>query len=295
MKNAAFVFSSIFQWKSLPSDQTLRCCTHSQFQTSFRRTTTPTMSGESVLIGVDLDVLCSSRRESAARFFSLCSKSEIFCVYYTHLTLADARNRVLSNDIILSPDAWICEDGAALFQRRYSTPDPYYAELVWKNWDPKPLAWTFLQHFDGFVQLEQNSNSTNSALNFQWKGNTKAISADLIRQIECKLGESGFSCKVYASRLDAGRLLLGPKNLGVAQAFTFVGEMLQVPSETSCILASCASITIAIMKDFNVRCVASGNLAHIQVSFVLRRVLRSCFLILTWILFQMCFKFFIER
>jgi len=206
------------------------------------------------------DLLRVSSRSAASLWLERMEKSKrkVFITYYTSLDIESARDLVRANaSIMREPDTWLCDSGATLFQKRYAYPDPYYAQLVWKNWDPKPLHWVLSKVDDKRLDPLPLSSDKNKAAvqpvrlevldNKNASNNNAANLDELVSRATEQTQKMGLACSLKieeskdsssssSSSKSKSVLVASPANCSVWFGSEFIRNMLGVAAHRSLVV-----------------------------------------------------------
>lgn len=127
---------------------------------------------------------------------------------------------------LIEPDALSALEGTELYQRQYKTPDPYWAKMVCKDWDPKPTKWVIGEYFREEVKHSVD-DSEEYGLVFECK-KKRQNRAELCQKIREKLGEMGIKARV-AQRGESTSVVVTPAAGSVQEVVGFCQMMLRIP------------------------------------------------------------------
>lgn len=128
---------------------------------------------------------------------------------------------------LVEPDALAALDGSELYQRRYRTPDPYWAKKVSKDWDPKPAAWVVQTFFPKELARIEEDDSGEYELGYEVK---EGQPNEVCERVKIKLVEMGVKGR---SSLRGERLVISPAVGNVADVVGFCQMMLRIPQEST--------------------------------------------------------------
>lgn len=144
---------------------------------------------------------------------------------------------------LIEPDALSALDGTELYQRQYRTPDPYWAKMVCKDWDPKPTRWVINQFFGDTVNHAAD-DSEYYGLVFECR-DRKQDRKEICKLIGNKLSEMGIKARVK-ERGESTTVVVTPAAGSVVEVVEFCQMMLRIPENMTFVfgadelVASCA-------------------------------------------------------
>lgn len=157
-----------------------------------------------------------------------------YVLYSSQLGYGPSMERIKSSDLI-DPDALSALDGTELYQRRYRTPDPYWAKMVCKDWDPKPTLWVIGQFFEDQV-AHAVDDSEEYGLVYECKDG-KQNRGELCEKIGDKLKEMGIRARV-SERGESNSVVVTPAAGSVVDVIGFCQMMLRIPEDMTYVFGS---------------------------------------------------------
>ncbi|CDF40801.1 unnamed protein product [Chondrus crispus] len=147
-----------------------------------------------------------------------------FVLYSSDVGYAQAMEQMEKVGLI-QPDALATFHGTELYQRRYKTPDPYWAKMVCKDWDPKPTRWVIGEYFK--TELKHcPEDSDDFGLIFECK-KKKQDRTELCREVEIKLEQMGITARV-GKRGESRNMIVTPAAGSVGDLVGFCQMMLRI-------------------------------------------------------------------
>lgn len=166
------------------------------------------------------------------------AKDTTYVVYSSGLGYTRSMEQIEAAGLV-EPDALSALDGTELYQRRYRSPDPYWAKMVCKDWDPKPTQWVIGEFFaDQVVHAVDDSESF--GLVYECKDGEQDR-VELCRRIGGKLNEMGIKARVN-ERGEGKRVVVTPAAGSVAELVGFCQMMLRVPEKMTFVFGGDAMV-----------------------------------------------------
>lgn len=217
----------------------LNCPLHRHWQTQetkrartpLRRPRTPRCAATKLLV-VDLQEVVRGSSSEQLKAFSErvevdrnSSKDTTFVLFSSRSGYGASMQSIKDADLV-EPDALATLDGTEIYQRYYTTPDPYWEQTVLQNWQPKPVMWVLEQFFSDEVEDIRREGA--------WVfGNCKAGKdiGDVCQRVWVKLEEMGIEARVNAGEQEGEIIVRG----GAGSAAEVVGfcQMMMKIDESS--------------------------------------------------------------
>lgn len=134
---------------------------------------------------------------------------------------------------LAEPDALAALDGSELYQRRYRTPDPYWAKTVRKDWEPKPIKWIVSTFFGDHAHVVESNEEYE--LIFRCKDETQR--SELCGDIGRKLEEMGITARATVAT-DGRHIVIAPAAAGAAEVIAFCQKMLGIEETNTFVFGS---------------------------------------------------------
>lgn len=155
-----------------------------------------------------------------------------FVVYATELSYKRATEAIAATENAISmPDTIICGSGLEIYQRGYTSPDPYWLSLSMKGFDPKPSQWVIATFFGKILKPVVTENDLDPRLRYMLVSSLSdektMTSEELVSAVSDKMEEMGLKTRVDWNDIDEN-LVLSPSGSSLAGAVGFIQNTLMV-------------------------------------------------------------------
>lgn len=213
--------------------------------------TTPKCAAVKLLV-VDLPTLLQNASPESLQPFSqrvevdrTASQNTTYLLYTTRFNYKKSMRSIRTANLV-EPDALAALDGSELYQRRYRTPDPYWAKKVGSEWDPKPAAWVATTFFpQELVSIDDEDTAGGYELAYEVRGGDVT---DVSCRVGNKLAEMGVKARVC---LRGDRIVVAPAAGNVADVVAFCQMMLRIPEEATFVFGGEALVKSCVEEKAN--------------------------------------------